>query len=65
MPEQQEEPNSDTEVGHEPEVFGRVYDFILVCEREHNLTKSPERYGYEDLADYALITSYGDLYTFR
>lgn len=61
---QQEKPGSDTEIDNEPEVSGGVQYYILVCDREHHSTKPPERYEYEDLVAYALLTSFGDPSTF-
>lgn len=64
VPEQKEKPNSNTEIDNEPEVSGGVQYYILVCDREHHSTKPPERYEYEDLIAYALLTSFGDPSTF-
>ncbi|GAU47849.1 hypothetical protein TSUD_404260 [Trifolium subterraneum] len=58
--------NNDTEVlgGATGELAGE-HDYQLVRDRERRSVKPPERYGYEDLAAYALLTSSGDPSTFR
>lgn len=49
---------------HKLDVSGRVQDYILARDKEHHSPKSPQRYGYEELANYMLLTSYGDPSTF-
>ncbi|MCI31091.1 hypothetical protein A2U01_0052302, partial [Trifolium medium] len=58
--------NHDTEdsVGAS-EDLGREDDYQLARDREHRSITPPHRYGFEDLAAYALLTSYGDPSTFR
>lgn len=65
MPEPQEEPNSGIEIDHESEVSSWVHGYILVCDKEHHLTKPSERYEYEDLVAYTLVTSSRYHSTFR
>ncbi|CAJ2663689.1 unnamed protein product [Trifolium pratense] len=58
--------NNDTEVlGGATEDLAGENDYQLVRDRERRSVKPPERYGYEDLAAYALLTSSGDPSTFR
>lgn len=65
MSTQQEEPCSDTEIDHEPKVSLGVQNYIMVRDKENHSTRPTERYGYENLAAYALFTSLGDPSTFR
>lgn len=60
----QEEPDSDTEIHHIPEVLGGVQDYILVRDKENYSTKPSKIYGYEDLRVYELLTSFDDHSTF-
>jgi transposase InsO family protein len=58
--------NHDTTAsGDTSEDLGGDNDYQLARDREHRSIKPPQRYGFEDLAAYALLTSSGDPSTFR
>ncbi|KAK2396531.1 hypothetical protein QL285_058180 [Trifolium repens] len=57
--------NHDTTAsGDTSEDLGGDNDYQLARDRDHRSIKPPQRYGFEDLAAYALLTSSGDPSTF-
>ena len=54
--EPQAKPGFVTEIDNVPKVSDGVHDYCLVHDKEHRQTKPPERYGYEDLGAYAILT---------
>lgn len=55
--QQQDEPDSDS---GEVKDSGGLHDHTLVCDRDPYCITPPVKYGFEDLATYALLTSSGD-----
>lgn len=64
VPKPELEPGFDSEIDHGHAYSGVVHDYCLVRYIQHCQIKKLDRYGYEGLVAYALLTDSGDPSTF-